>query len=135
MKNINIKQQKFTINDVPTRLHHLATNLSEIKSLFMSNSHQESILELIKESRYFIEWVVPDMVSIDVEQAGLKIIIAYSIKSRNTVSNYVAFIIESKCLSYCCYLTSQSHRISKSCNTSSYLGRFCNIYVFTIVKY
>lgn len=70
MTNINIKQQKFTKNDIPTRLHHLATNLSEIKSLFMSNSHQESILELVKESRYFIEWVVPDMVPIDVEQAA-----------------------------------------------------------------
>jgi hypothetical protein len=70
MTNFNIKQQNFTKDDIPTRLHHLATNLSEIKSLFMSNSHQESILELVKESRYFIEWVVPDMVSIDVEQAA-----------------------------------------------------------------
>lgn len=70
MTNFNTKQQNFIINDVPTRLHHLATNLSEIKSLFISSSHQESILALIKESRYFIEWVVPDMVPIDVEQAA-----------------------------------------------------------------
>ncbi|GJD15817.1 unknown protein [Rivularia sp. IAM M-261] len=70
MTNFNIKQQNFTKDDVPTRLHHLATNLSEIKSLFISNSHQESVLELVKESRYFIEWVVPDMVPIDVEQAA-----------------------------------------------------------------
>lgn len=70
MTNFNIKQQNFTKDDVPTRLHHLATNLSEIKSLFMSNSHQESILALVKESRYFIEWVVPDMAPIDIEQAA-----------------------------------------------------------------
>lgn len=70
MTNFNIKQQNFIINDVPTRLHHLATNLSEIKSLFMSNSDQQSILALVKESRYFIEWVVPDMAPINVEQAA-----------------------------------------------------------------
>jgi hypothetical protein len=70
MTNINITQQKFTKDDVPTRLQHLTSNLSEIKSLFMSNSHHESILKLVKESRYFIEWVVPDMAPIDIEQAA-----------------------------------------------------------------
>lgn len=70
MTNFNIKQQNFIINDVPTRLYHIATNLSEIKSLFISSSHQESILALIKESRYFIEWVVPDMAPINIEQAA-----------------------------------------------------------------
>lgn len=70
MTNFNRKQQNFTKDDVPTRLYHLATNLSEIKSLFISSSDQESILALIKESRYFIEWVVPDMAPIDIEQAA-----------------------------------------------------------------
>lgn len=70
MTKFNTKQQNFIINYVPTRLYHIATNLSEIKSLLMSNSHQESILALIKESRYFIEWVVPDMAPINVEQAA-----------------------------------------------------------------
>lgn len=70
MTNFNTKQENFIINDVPTRLYHIATNLSEIKSLFMSNSHQESILALIQESKYFIEWVVPDMAPINIEQAA-----------------------------------------------------------------
>jgi hypothetical protein len=64
-------QQIFMQDDVPTRLHHLAANLSQIQALWTQASSQELILNLVKESRYFIEWTVPDMVKADdIERAA-----------------------------------------------------------------
>lgn len=59
-------KQHFVKKDVPVRLHQLAENLSQIQNLCI----QESILNLAKESRYFIEWIVPDMVQVDIDQAA-----------------------------------------------------------------
>ncbi|MCC5638020.1 hypothetical protein LC593_19710 [Nostoc sp. CHAB 5844] len=60
------EQQLFMQDDVSTRLHHLANHLSQIQSLWTDESlSQEAILALIKESRYFLEWTVPDMVKAD----------------------------------------------------------------------
>ena len=49
---------------------HKLENLSQIKNLYVEGSHQESILNLAKENRYFIEWTVPDMVLLDIDQAA-----------------------------------------------------------------
>ncbi|MDF5728374.1 MAG: hypothetical protein PUP92_10130 [Rhizonema sp. PD38] len=70
MTDFILKQQSFAKNDIPTRLHQLAENLSQIKNLCVEGSHQELILNLAKESRYFIEWTVPDMVLLDIDQAA-----------------------------------------------------------------
>jgi hypothetical protein len=59
------EQQIFMQDDVFTRLHRLANHLSQIHSLWAAASSPESILSLIKESRYFLEWTVPDMVKAD----------------------------------------------------------------------
>ncbi len=65
MIELTPRQQIFVQDDVPTRLHHLSTHLSQIKSLWTEGSSQELMLTLVKESRYFIEWTVPDMVQAD----------------------------------------------------------------------
>ncbi|QLE58335.1 hypothetical protein [Nostoc sp. TCL26-01] len=71
MIEVTPEQQIFMQDDVPTRLHHLARHLSHIQSLWTGASSQESILDLIKESRYFLEWTVPDMVkSDDIDRAA-----------------------------------------------------------------
>ncbi|NMG17992.1 hypothetical protein [Brasilonema bromeliae] len=70
MTDFSLKKQSFVKNDIPNRLHKLAENLSQIKNLCAEESHQESILNLAKESRYFIEWTVPDMVQADIDQAA-----------------------------------------------------------------
>ncbi|BAY41940.1 hypothetical protein NIES2111_63360 (plasmid) [Nostoc sp. NIES-2111] len=59
------EQQNFMQDDVSTRLHHLANHLSQIHSLWAAASSPEATLSLIKESRYFLEWTVPDMVKAD----------------------------------------------------------------------
>lgn len=58
-------QQIFIQDDIPTRLRHLATHLSQIHSLWTQGSSQDLSIALIQESRYFIEWTVPDMVKAD----------------------------------------------------------------------
>ncbi|MHC5726313.1 MAG: hypothetical protein ACYT04_47530 [Nostoc sp.] len=65
MTDFTLKQQSFVQDDIPTRLGHLAANLSQIKTLWLEGLHQDSIIQLVKESRYFIEWIVPDMVKAD----------------------------------------------------------------------
>ncbi|MBD2496736.1 hypothetical protein [Nostoc sp. FACHB-280] len=59
------EQQLFMQDDVSTRLHHLASHLSQIQSFWTQNSSKDLMLPLVKESRYFIEWTVPDMVKAD----------------------------------------------------------------------
>ena len=59
------RQQSFVRDDVPTRLHRLAAHLEQIHSLWTQASSQELMLTLVKESRYFLEWTVPDMVKAD----------------------------------------------------------------------
>ncbi|MDF5725943.1 MAG: hypothetical protein PUP91_36950, partial [Rhizonema sp. PD37] len=68
--NFILQKESFAKNDIPTRLHQLAENLSQIKNLCVEGSHQESILNLAKESRYFIEWTVPDLVLLDIDLAA-----------------------------------------------------------------
>jgi hypothetical protein len=65
MTDFTLKQQSFVQDDIPTRLGYLAVNLSQIKTLWLEGLHQDSIIQLVKESRYFIEWIVPDMVKAD----------------------------------------------------------------------
>ncbi|QSJ20731.1 hypothetical protein JYQ62_10610 [Nostoc sp. UHCC 0702] len=66
MIEVTPEQQAFMQDDVPTRLHRLAQHLEQIQSLWTgASSSQELILDLIKESRYFLEWTVPDMVRAD----------------------------------------------------------------------
>ncbi|MCC5654513.1 hypothetical protein LC609_32985 [Nostoc sp. XA013] len=59
------EQKNFTQDDVTTRLHHLANHLSQIQSMWVGDSSRDLMLPLVKESRYFIEWTVPDMVKAD----------------------------------------------------------------------
>ena len=59
------EQQIFMQDDVSTRLHRLANYLEQIQSLWAGESSTDLMLSLIKESRYFIEWTVPDMVKAD----------------------------------------------------------------------
>lgn len=65
MNDFVSKEQSFVQNGVTTRLHHLAAHLEQIQALWTGLSSQELMLTLVKESRYFIEWTVPDMVKAD----------------------------------------------------------------------
>ncbi|MCF4967150.1 hypothetical protein [Nostoc sp. CMAA1605] len=64
------KQERFLQYNIPTRLGHLAANLARIKSFCEDVTPQDAIASLLKESLYFIEWTVPNMVQTDVDQAA-----------------------------------------------------------------
>ncbi|AHJ28567.1 hypothetical protein PN465_10925 [Nodularia spumigena CS-584] len=59
------EQQIFMQDDVSTRLHHLAEHLEQVQFLWTETSSQDLMMPLVKESRYFLEWTVPDMVKAD----------------------------------------------------------------------
>ncbi|MBW4617516.1 MAG: hypothetical protein KME21_30750 [Desmonostoc vinosum HA7617-LM4] len=70
MIEVTPEQQIFMQDDVSTRLHHLANHLEQIQSLWIEASSADLLLALVDESRYFIEWTVPDMVKADdIDQA------------------------------------------------------------------
>lgn len=64
------KQERFLQYNIPTRLGHLATNLARIKSFCDDVTPQDVGARLLKESLYFIEWTVPNMVQTDIDQAA-----------------------------------------------------------------
>ena len=64
------KQERFEQYNIPTRLGHLATNLARIKSFCDDVTPQDVVASLFKESLYFIEWTVPSIVVLDVNQAA-----------------------------------------------------------------
>ncbi|BAB77113.1 hypothetical protein ACN23B_28805 (plasmid) [Anabaena sp. FACHB-709] len=70
MTDWNQKQERFLQYNIPTRLGHLATNLARIKSFCDDVTPQDVVASLLKESLYFIEWTVPNMVQTDVDQAA-----------------------------------------------------------------
>lgn len=71
MIEVTPQQQIFIQDNVPTRLHHLAAHLSQIQSLWTQASSPDLIMALVNESRYFIEWTVPDMAKADdIDRAG-----------------------------------------------------------------
>lgn len=70
MTDFSLKQEAFSKKDLSSRLHQLAENLSEIQNLCTSESPRSSMLDLVKESRYFIEWTVPDLVQLDIDLAA-----------------------------------------------------------------
>ncbi|RCJ28818.1 hypothetical protein A6769_36210 [Nostoc punctiforme NIES-2108] len=65
MNDFVSKEQSFVQDDVTIRLHHLAAHLEQIQSSWTGVSSQELMLTLVKESRYFLEWTLPDMVKAD----------------------------------------------------------------------
>lgn len=64
------KQERFLQYNIPTRLGHLATNLAQIKSFCDDVTPEDVVASLFKESLYFIEWTVPNMMQIDIDQAS-----------------------------------------------------------------
>lgn len=87
MNIITLNQERFQQNDIPTRLNYLAAHLKQIQSLTMPGESispgivgssvgsiafdsSEQIVSLIRESRYYIEWIVPHLIDIDVDQAA-----------------------------------------------------------------
>jgi hypothetical protein len=60
MKNHAAIRERYLRDSVAVRLGGLAANLARIKSFSDHPDHQDVVLTLVEESKYFIEWTAPD---------------------------------------------------------------------------
>ncbi|MFM7450080.1 MAG: hypothetical protein ACKO24_15970 [Leptolyngbyaceae cyanobacterium] len=67
MKNWDAFREQFRHEDVSTRLGELATNLVRIKFLTEGVTNCDVVEYLLRESKYFIEWIAAD---IDIDLAA-----------------------------------------------------------------
>ncbi|MDF5718362.1 MAG: hypothetical protein PUP93_31975 [Rhizonema sp. NSF051] len=70
MNTVTLNQERFQLQDIPTRLNDLATHLDQIRSLVLTDTDSDKIVSLMRESRYYIEWIVPQFVDIDVDSSA-----------------------------------------------------------------
>ena len=61
MTEWNKKQALFVKDDIPTRLKNLADNLAKINSLSQEATRGDEAISLIRESKYCIEWIAPEI--------------------------------------------------------------------------
>ncbi|NJL62517.1 MAG: hypothetical protein HC903_12670 [Methylacidiphilales bacterium] len=66
MNTATLDRDRFVQNNITTQLNYLATHLEQMRSLILINADLE-VINLMRESRYYIEWIVPQLVGINVE--------------------------------------------------------------------
>ena len=77
MRNWEALNERYLTDELPTRLGGLSANLARIKTLTGKAVSQETIIYLIRESKFFIEWTAMDAdIDITVELVELQIQLA-----------------------------------------------------------
>ena len=61
MKDQEAIRRRYLRDSLPVRLGGLAANLARIKSFSDHSDHQDVVENLLEESKFFIEWTVPDV--------------------------------------------------------------------------
>jgi hypothetical protein len=60
MRDLTAIRERYLRDELPIRLGGLAANLARIKSFSDHPDHRDVIESLLNESKFFIEWTVPD---------------------------------------------------------------------------
>jgi len=60
MKEIISLRERYLREDLPGRLGGISSNLARMKSFSSHTDHKDVVNNLIEESKFFIEWSVPD---------------------------------------------------------------------------
>jgi hypothetical protein len=60
MKDQKSVRERYLRDELPVRLGGLAANLARIKSFSDHADHRDVVERLLEESKFFIEWTVPD---------------------------------------------------------------------------
>lgn len=58
--NLDSLKTQYLEHDISTQLGRLVENLTQIKALAQAGTEEEVAQDLIRESQFFIEWVVPN---------------------------------------------------------------------------
>ncbi|MEM6402856.1 MAG: hypothetical protein AAF757_21950 [Cyanobacteria bacterium P01_D01_bin.116] len=70
MNTAYLDKEHFQQHDISTKLTHLATHLTQIQSLTSNKAQLDEVVIFIRQSLHFIEWTVPSLVEIDIDQAA-----------------------------------------------------------------
>ena len=77
MRNWEALKERYLRDELSTRLGGLSANLARIKTLTGKAVSQETIIYLMRESKFFIEWIAMDAdIDITVELVELQIQLA-----------------------------------------------------------
>ena len=77
MRNLEALKERYLRDELSTRLGGLSANLARIKTLTGKAVSQETIIYLMRESKFFIEWTAMDAdIDITVELVELQIQLA-----------------------------------------------------------
>ena len=60
MKDPSEIRKRFMADEVPTRSGGFASNLARVSSLSQSTAHHGAVMDLIEESKFFIEWTAAE---------------------------------------------------------------------------
>jgi hypothetical protein len=60
MKNLTVIRERYLRDPLAIRLGGLAANLARIESFSDHPDHRDVVETLLEESKFFIEWTVPD---------------------------------------------------------------------------
>jgi hypothetical protein len=59
--NLDILKPQYLKHDTSTQLNRLAANLTQLKALAQAATEEQRAQDLIRESQFFIEWMVPSL--------------------------------------------------------------------------
>lgn len=59
--NLDSLKTQYLEHDISTQLSRLGENLTQIKALAQAGGEEQCAQDLIRESQFFIEWVVPTL--------------------------------------------------------------------------
>lgn len=63
MRDRTAIRERYLRDALPVRLGGLAANLARVKSFSDHPDHRDAVESLLEESKFFIEWTVPDAAS------------------------------------------------------------------------
>ncbi|MGM3309769.1 hypothetical protein ACSQ6I_27935 [Anabaena sp. WFMT] len=66
-QNLDKKQTRFQLNEIPNRLGHIAANLARIKS-FSQIAYKEAVKNVISKTKWFIEWTAAEIEPLQAEE-------------------------------------------------------------------
>jgi hypothetical protein len=61
MKGLQQLRDRYMQDPIPVRLGGLAANLSRVASFSEHAGHREAVLEMLEESKWFIEWTASEL--------------------------------------------------------------------------
>jgi hypothetical protein len=59
--NLDSLKTQYLQHDVSTQLGRLVENLAQIKALAQAGTEEQRAQDLIRESQFFVEWIVPNL--------------------------------------------------------------------------